>query len=66
MGGYVILYIYVLFLGKKLYDLYKEAYTPWEWQPKLMQLANGLGMDFFSSPFDESAVGMLYNDNIYG
>lgn len=45
--------------GKKLYELYQEAYTPWEWQPKLKQIANDLGMDFFSSPFDQTAVDFL-------
>jgi pseudaminic acid synthase len=48
-----------LWEGKKLYDLYKEAYTPWDWQPKLKQLANSLGLDWFSSPFDETAVDFL-------
>ena len=45
--------------GKNLYELYKEAYTPWEWQPKLKQVANDLGMDLFSSPFDQTAVDFL-------
>ena len=45
--------------GKSLYDLYGEAYTPWEWQPKLKQVANDLGMDLFSSAFDETAVDFL-------
>lgn len=45
--------------GRSLYDLYKDAYTPWEWQPKLKQIANGLGLDLFSSPFDKSAVDFL-------
>lgn len=45
--------------GKNLYQLYGEAYTPWEWQPKLMKLANDLGMDLFSTPFDASAVEFL-------
>jgi pseudaminic acid synthase len=45
--------------GRTLYDLYSEAYTPWEWQPKLKALANGLGMDLFSSAFDNSAVDFL-------
>lgn len=48
-----------IWAGKTLYDLYKEAYTPWEWQPKLNELANDLGMDLFSSPFDKSAVDFL-------
>ena len=45
--------------GKTFYDLYREAYTPWEWQPKLKQVANDLGMDLFSSAFDASAVDFL-------
>lgn len=45
--------------GKRLYDLYKEAYTPWEWQPKLKEIANDLGMDLFSTPFDKTAVDFL-------
>jgi N-acetylneuraminate synthase len=45
--------------GRSFYDLYAEAYTPWEWQPKLKQIANDLGMDLFSSAFDETAVDFL-------
>lgn len=45
--------------GRNLYELYGEAYTPWEWQPELKTLANGLGMDCFSTPFDMSAVEFL-------
>ena len=35
--------------GRTLHDLYQEAFTPWEWQPKLKAIANELGMDLFSS-----------------
>lgn len=45
--------------GQKLYDLYAEAYTPWDWHPKLFELANELGMDCFSSPFDKTSVNFL-------
>ena len=45
--------------GKSLYELYREAYTPWEWQPRLKQVANDLGLDFFSSAFDSTAVDFL-------
>ena len=45
--------------GKNLYDLYSEASTPWEWQPKLKEAANKLGLEFFSTPFDPSAVDFL-------
>ena len=50
--------------GKSLYDLYKEAYTPWEWQPKLKKIANDLGMDLFSAPFDKTAVDFLEKMNV--
>jgi pseudaminic acid synthase len=45
--------------GRTLHDLYAEAYTPWDWQPRLMQVANDLGLDLFSSPFDDTAVDFL-------
>lgn len=45
--------------GRLLYDLYKEAYTPWDWQPKLKKYAESLGLICFSSPFDKSAVEFL-------
>ena len=45
--------------GRNLYELYGEAYTPWDWQPKLKQAANERDMDLFSSPFDASAVDFL-------
>lgn len=45
--------------GKTLYDLYKEAYTPWEWQPELMRIAKEEGLICFSSPFDKTAVDFL-------
>lgn len=45
--------------GRTLYDLYSEAYTPWEWHPKLKKIANELGLDFFSTPFDSTAVDFL-------
>ena len=48
-----------LWNGKTLHDLYGEAFTPWEWQPKLKDLIEGLGMDFLSSPFDPTAVAFL-------
>jgi pseudaminic acid synthase len=44
---------------KYLYELYSKAYMPWEWQPKLKKLANSLGMDLFSTPFDKSSVDFL-------
>lgn len=48
-----------LWAGRNLYDLYGEAFTPWDWQPKLKQLANELGMDCFSTPFDATSVDFL-------
>ncbi len=45
--------------GRSLYDLYKEAFMPWEWQPKLKAAANSLGLDLFSSPFDSTSVDFL-------
>lgn len=45
--------------GKTLYKLYKKAYTPWEWQPKLKKMAEGLGLILFSTPFDKTAVDFL-------
>jgi pseudaminic acid synthase len=50
--------------GKTLYDLYDEAYTPWEWQPRLKKVADDLGITFFSSPFDLSAVDFLEEFNV--
>lgn len=45
--------------GRNLYDLYGEAYTPWDWQPRLKDIAKELGLDLFSTPFDETAVDFL-------
>ena len=50
--------------GRSLYELYAEAFTPWEWQPKLKQIANALGLGLFSSPFDETAVDFLEEMNV--
>lgn len=45
--------------GRNLHDLYAEAYTPWEWHAELKELIESLGMAFFSTPFDPSAVDFL-------
>ena len=45
--------------GRTLHDLYREASTPWEWQPKLKKIAEDLGLHLFSSPFDDTAVDFL-------
>ena len=48
-----------LWEGKTLYQLYKEAYTPWEWQLKLKEIADEIGIDLFSTAFDPTAVDFL-------
>ena len=48
-----------LWAGRNLYDLYGEAMTPWEWQPRLKVVADEIGLDLFSSPFDATAVDFL-------
>ena len=53
-----------LWKGKTLYDLYKEAYTPWEWHEKIIKRSNELGMLCFSTPFDETAVDFLEKLNV--
>lgn len=45
--------------GLTEYELYQKAYTPWEWQPKLMEEAAKLGLECFSSPFDFTSVDFL-------
>ncbi len=45
--------------GETFYNLYKKAYTPWEWQPKLKKIAEDEGLICFSSPFDKTAVDFL-------
>ena len=53
-----------LWKGKSLYELYEEAYTPWEWHEPIMKHANELGMVCFSTPFDDTAVDYLENLNV--
>ena len=50
--------------GKYLYDLYKEAYTPWEWHEELFAEAKKEGLVCFSSPFDKTAVDFLEELNV--
>jgi len=50
--------------GRTLHDLYQEAFTPWEWQPKLKQVADDLRMQLFSSAFDDTAVDFLEQINV--
>jgi pseudaminic acid synthase len=45
--------------GKNLYELYEEAYTPWEWHKELFLYARSLDIDIFSTPFDKTAVDFL-------
>lgn len=48
-----------LWNGLTEYELYQKAYTPWEWQPKLMEEAAKLGLECFSSPFDFTSIDFL-------
>ena len=45
--------------GENLYQLYGKAYTPWDWQPRLKEEADKIGIDFFSTPFDSTSVDFL-------
>jgi len=48
-----------LWKGENLYNLYQKAYTPWDWQPRIMEEAKKVGLDFLSTPFDNTAVDFL-------
>lgn len=50
--------------GQNLYDLYKKAYMPWEWQGELKKEAESIGLDFFSTPFDPTSVDFLESIDI--
>jgi len=50
--------------GKNLYELYGEAYTPWDWTPRLVEEAQKVGITLFSSPFDSTSVDFLENLNM--
>jgi pseudaminic acid synthase len=50
--------------GKNLYQLYKEAYTPWEWHAEIMKVAKEEGLICFSSPFDPTSVDFLEELNV--
>ena len=49
--------------GRTFYDLYQEAFTPWEWHEELFKTAKEEGLICFSSPFDKTAVDFLENLN---
>jgi N-acetylneuraminate synthase len=59
LDAFIIPSDHPLWGGRKLFDLYTEAHTPWEWHEPIFELARSLGMDAFSSPFDETAVDFL-------
>lgn len=50
--------------GRNLHDLYKEAYTPWEWHAKIIEVAKEEGLICFSSPFDPTSVEFLETLNV--
>ncbi len=53
-----------LWNGRELYELYQEAYTPWDWHKPIFERAKELGLIPFSSPFDESAIDFLEDLNV--
>jgi pseudaminic acid synthase len=63
-GAYTIEDKNSLWNGKELHDLYKMAYTPWEWHKPIFERAKEKGMIAFSSPFDETAVDFLESLNV--
>ena len=58
-GPFVEVLDETIWAGRSLYDLYREAYTPWEWHEELFRVANEEGLVCFSSPFDKTAVDFL-------
>jgi pseudaminic acid synthase len=53
-----------LWKGRRLYELYREAHTPWEWHPQLFEHAKRAGIICFSSPFDDTAIDLLEGFNV--
>ena len=53
-----------LWENETLYSLYSKAYMPWHWYPELVKKAKEVGIDIFSTPFDNSAVDFLEQNNI--
>jgi len=63
-GAFVIDDKESLWEGRELYDLYQEAFTPWEWHKPIFEKAKSLGLIAFSTPFDETAVDFLESLNV--
>ncbi len=63
-GAYTISDRNSLWQGTDLHQLYKQAYTPWEWHKKIAERAKSKGLIWFSSPFDETAVDFLEELNV--
>ena len=63
-ADFVIEDVKSLWNGRRLHELYGEAYTPWEWHAELFEAANALGVLAFSTPFDETAVDFLEALNV--
>jgi pseudaminic acid synthase len=63
-GDFLITDPHSLWRGSNLHDLYRRAFTPWEWHGQIMARAQQRGMLCFSSPFDESAVDFLETLNV--
>lgn len=63
-NNYFILKQGTIWDGRSFFDLYKEAYTPWEWHDELRDYAESLGLVFFSTPFDYTAVDFLESKNV--
>ena len=53
-----------LWFGRNLYELYREAHTPWEWHKPLFEYAKKLGLSYFSTPFDDTSVDFLESLNV--
>ena len=62
--GFVIEDPNSLWSGRRLYELYEEAHTPWEWHRPIIERAASRGLHCFSTPFDESAVDFLESLNV--
>ena len=52
--------------GRRLYELYQEAHTPWDWHARLFEHARAIGIEIFSSPFDPTAVDLLAKLGVSG